>query len=479
VTDLPLRAAALDALRDPARFAKVFLGADLWAKQEEILRAVATKPRTAVKACHSSGKTRVAAIAALWWITRFPDGIVLTTAPTWTQVERLLWGDIRKVLAQARISYPKPNQTSLDLTREKGSPNYAMGLSTNEGVRFQGFHGKMLVIIDEAPGVDADIWEAIDGARAGGDVRVLALGNPTEPGGPFHRAFTDARDSWETITISAFDTPNLAGLTLDDVLTMEPDALDVAPRPYLTLRRWVRETYREYGPESAYVQARVFAEFPTQSEDALISLGWIEAATRRTVTATDDCTAGIDVAGPGEDETVLIVRAGGAIVHEQAWPEADPRGPLLAALAPYRGRLRTVNVDTAGIGYYLARHLEDQGLPVRDVNVGESPTDLERWKNKKAQHYDGLRCRFRDGDIGGPMSAKLVSQLASIRYKHTGRNQLEIESKDKARERGVRSPDRAEALMLAFAEDGVGAALLGWLDLKAEQARQAQEGKAA
>jgi hypothetical protein len=36
-----------------------------------------------------------------------------------------------------------------------------------------------LIILDEAPGVTAEIWEAIEGVRAGDDVRVLALGNPT------------------------------------------------------------------------------------------------------------------------------------------------------------------------------------------------------------------------------------------------------------------------------------------------------------
>jgi hypothetical protein len=53
-----------------------------------------------------------------------------------------------------------------------------VGLSTDQGVRFQGFHGRVLIVIDEAPGVKADIWEAVEGIRAGGDVRVLALGNP-------------------------------------------------------------------------------------------------------------------------------------------------------------------------------------------------------------------------------------------------------------------------------------------------------------
>ena len=74
-------------VRDPVRFCRGLLRQDLWPLQEAILRSVATRPRTAVKACHASGKTFVAAVAVLWFVTRYRDGIVVTTAPTWTQVE--------------------------------------------------------------------------------------------------------------------------------------------------------------------------------------------------------------------------------------------------------------------------------------------------------------------------------------------------------------------------------------------------------
>jgi hypothetical protein len=81
-------------------------------------------------------------------------------------------------------------------------------------VRFQGFHGgHLLVIVDEARGLRGEIWEAIEGARAGGEVHVVALGNPTTAGGVFYDAFTNNRANWKTFTIDAFATPNLDGST--------------------------------------------------------------------------------------------------------------------------------------------------------------------------------------------------------------------------------------------------------------------------
>jgi hypothetical protein len=46
-------------------------------------------------------------------------------------------------------------------------------------------------------------------------------------------------------------------------------------------RRWVREKWHEWGEAPPLWQARVLGEFPTQGDNALISLAWLEAAARR------------------------------------------------------------------------------------------------------------------------------------------------------------------------------------------------------
>jgi hypothetical protein len=56
--------------------------------------------------------------------------------------------------------------------------------------------------------------------------------------GPFYDAFTANRQGWNLITISAFDTPNLQGVTLEQLLDMPDKELDENPHPYLTTRRW-------------------------------------------------------------------------------------------------------------------------------------------------------------------------------------------------------------------------------------------------
>ncbi|HXR24425.1 MAG TPA: hypothetical protein VN742_03610, partial [Candidatus Binataceae bacterium] len=91
------------------------------------------------------------------------------------------------------------------------------------------------------------------------------------------------------------------------------------------------------------------------------------------------------------------------------------------------------------------------GYSVNFVNVGEATVSPDKFANLKAELYWKLRERFEAGEVAGLTDELTISQLASIRYKHNSRGQVVIESKEDARKRGVKSPDRAEALMLAYA----------------------------
>jgi hypothetical protein len=481
-------------LTDPVLFCETWLNSKLAPEQEAIARSVEKNRKTAVKASHSTGKTYLSALLTLWWLARWKEAIVITTAPTKNQVEKLLWAEIHAALKRSRYPFPPAALTHLRME----SKRYALGFTTNvehedEGVKFQGFHAAhVLVILDEAPGVEAKIWKAVNGILASGDTRLLAIGNPTIVGGDFYNAFTSNRDSWATFSISAFDTANFKDVapnaTTDEerakaLLKMGkeyPEQLDICPVPYLVSRRWVYDLIKELGWQHAYVQARVFGKFPTQSEDSLFSLSWLEQAKVRAVqndTASPfKIRVGLDVAGPGDAETVLYAMRGRDIVGFKAWPEADPRGEVVAELRPLlnAGILETVNVDTIGIGYYMARHLEDNGFPVGDVNVGAKPNDEERFFNLKAEAYWGLRMRAESGDLAGLLDESTIAQLTTIRYKQNPRGQTVIESKDDARKRGVKSPDRAEALMLASVQAGTH----GLIELWGREAEQIAKTKA-
>ena len=207
-------------VKDPVLFAKSILGVQVWKGQVEILGSIKSRRRTAVKACHSAGKTFALAIAALWWLARHPEGIVLTTSPTQRQVRTQLWAEIHRLVKQARLPYPRLNTTEFKF---RGDDNFALGLSTNQAEHFQGYHGKsVLIIADEAPGIEGGIWDAIAGIMAGGEVHIVMAGNPTISSGAFFDAFTCDRALWNCISIDALHSPNLNGINLDELLQQVP-----------------------------------------------------------------------------------------------------------------------------------------------------------------------------------------------------------------------------------------------------------------
>jgi hypothetical protein len=116
--------------------------------------------------------------------------------------------------------YPALKTTELVF---RDNNNFAIGFSTNQSENFQGYHGKqVLIIADEAPGIESGIWDAIAGTMAAGKVHIIMAGNPTMPSGAFFDAFTRERALWHCIGIDAFDSPNLKGLTLEKLLQLDP-----------------------------------------------------------------------------------------------------------------------------------------------------------------------------------------------------------------------------------------------------------------
>src|SRR5262245_48331684 len=83
-------------MRDPVNFAKGILGHKVWAAHAACLRAISEHQRVAINAGHASSTTFTAAEAMLWWVTRYTDGIAITTAPKFEQVQKLVFAELHK-----------------------------------------------------------------------------------------------------------------------------------------------------------------------------------------------------------------------------------------------------------------------------------------------------------------------------------------------------------------------------------------------
>lgn len=442
-------------IHDCGAFAEVVLGHDHWEVAEEIMAAISVPgARVAVKSCNASSKTFTAADAVLWAASG--GNMAITTAPTSTQVEHIMWPEIRAAYDGSK--QPLGGRCLVEAL-EIGSGN-AFGISTDQANRLQGFHSKpgkfLLFVVDEGPGLRPELWNAIEGNAAAGDVRILVLGNPTVASGPFFEMF--GASSYKHFTIDAFHTPNLEGLSLEDLLALPEHELDQNVRPYLVTRRWVRDRYLEWGEKNPEWQSRVRGQFPDQSDDALIPRSKIAEAHVRAIMVYPDTPfdAGLDVAGPGDDETVLWIRQGPRLVSMHAWQEANTErllGNIGEVLGRYGDKLETLSADSTGIGWHLAGSIQmlHKQLVVIPVNAGGRTSDPKRFVNLKAELFWLLRHFFLQDLVGGHLDEVTQAQLSSLRWGLNYVGQIEIERKSSLRARGVPSPDRAEALMLAFA----------------------------
>jgi len=183
----------------------------------------------------------------------------------------------------------------------------------------------------------------------------------------------------------------------------------------------------------------------------LIPYSQIREAINRKIEAKGDRVAGVDIARYGEDETVFLLRQGDKVLHIESWAHQDTTfsaGKIARLIREYKPII--TYIDSIGIGAGAFDPLNNEGFPVRAVNVGEMALDKQQYANRRAEYFSLLAKKFERGEIDIPDNTKLASQLAGIKYKFDSHTRLQIESKEIMRRHGERSPDYADALMLAF-----------------------------
>ncbi len=434
--------------RDPVAFLREVLHFDPWSKQVEVIESVRDNTRTAVRSCHAAGKTTIAAMALLWFLAVHPHSKVITTAPTFAQVRDLLWREIR-------VGYEAANGFMggelFDTRLELAADWLAFGLSTDRPERFQGHHAEhLLLVIDEASGVDEAIFEAASGFLTSTGARLLLIGNPTKTSGEFFAAFHSARSFYNTIHIPAEATPAFTG---------ENVPVEVLRR--LVSRQWVEEHARKWGETSPLYQVRVAAEFPSQSDDVVVSLGDLEGAQARELPSGLPLIVSVDVARFGSDETVLVVRSGNVARIAKVYGGRDlmrTTGEIVSLarqLEREHGSKPTVIVDDAGLGGGVTDRLREQGeFHVVDYLGARSARAPRDYPNKRSEDWfalsEVLPLIDLDADEG------LAADLLAPRYSLDSQGRRVVEAKAETKKRLRRSPDKADAVVMAFSIDRPG-----------------------
>ena len=127
----------------------------------------------------------------------------------------------------------------------------------------------------------------------------------------------------------------------------------------------------------------------------------------------------------------------------------DVAGRVAEAVRNWGEKPSQIAVDTIGIGSGVADILRREfGRIVVDVNSSLRMSNGQDY-NLRARMWREMREYLKNG-ASIPNDPDLATDLTALQYEFRG-GELLIESKDNAKKRGIKSPDRADSLALTFA----------------------------
>lgn len=418
----------------PGEFAFFVLGLELYPWQLEAVQAVRHRhSRMALVAANGSGKTAcVNVVLLLWFLYSFPRGIAMVTSGSWNQLSTQLW----------------PN---LELHREK-FPHWLWGkerISTPEGGfiqayssiqpgRAEGHHESLpdrpvMLMADEAKSVPEGIFQAISRCTP----TYLALtSSPGRPEGSFYNAFMapEQRGVYHTVRATAFDCPHI-----------RPERIALAQTLYGP----------DYERDPVY-RSMILAEFTSGDDACIIPLRLVQQAlANKPAPRGGDLYAGVDWAAGG-DETVLAIRQGNQLRLHYCARERD----TTRAAEQIAGTCRRLGVrqacswaDTCGLGIGIIQACEKMHRwRFRQFNGGLAGDDPAHYQDLNIEAWHYLRRSLERGEVCFPdgLDAASIRQLTDRFLYWNNRGKLRCESKEEMRARGLCSPDRADALAMAW-----------------------------
>lgn len=424
----------------PALFAQEALGASPTDQQWEASRELVRTRRVSIRSGHGTGKSAFMAWCVLWFLTCYFPCKVPCTAPTSHQLADILWAEIamwHRKMAERLPELAAEFEWSSEKYSLKSHPHESFAVArTSRPERpeaLQGFHSEnVLFLIDEASGVVEQVFQVAEGALSTDGAFVVMAANPTREDGYFYESHHRMRERWAALHWDGEASP-------------------------LVSRAYVEDMRKKYGEESPVYQVRVKGNFVTAA-DGVIPLGWCEAAKTRDVHPSGPIRWGVDPARFGDDSSALAKRRGNVQLEEtREWHGKDTM--QLAGIikrewddTPSDLRPEAICVDVIGLGAGVVDRLKELSLPVLGINVAETASASDKYNRLRDELWFKGREWLEARDCRMCADDGLIGELTTPKYTILSNGKLKVESKDELKARGVKSPNRADAWLLTFAE---------------------------
>lgn len=456
---------------DPVAYSEEVLRVNWWAKQREIAESLLRPPyRTLVKASHNIGKTHLAGGLVNWWYDIYDPGLVLTTAPTDTQVRDLLWKEVR-VQRGNRGGFRGPQMPRLESSKN----HWAHGFTANDSDGFQGRHEKHLMIIfDEAVGVGAQFWEAAESMFGGEGHAWLCIFNPTDTSSQAY--MEELTGDWHVVTMSMLEHPNViaehCGQEPPYPAAIRYNRVDEYVRKWCTpiLPGETKATDIEWPPESnawwrpgPIAESRMLGRWPSQATYNVWSdSAFAVAEAAELDEGNEPVEMGCDVARFGDDFTAIHVRRGAVSLHHEShngWSTSRTAGRL-KELAREWGQYAQmtpqdiqIKVDDDGVGGGVTDQADDYSFV--PLHAGAKAIEEEKYPNRRSELWFVVAKRADENRLSlskldAETRRELRRQAMAPTWKQDSDGRRVVESKADTKRRIKRSPDDMDAVNLAY-----------------------------
>lgn len=434
--------------KNPVLFAKEVCSftPDPW--QEAVLMDIGNSAKVSVRSGHGVGKTGIEAVTLLWFLSCFRFPKVIATAPTRQQLNDILWSEVEKWRSRSPLLKEILTWTKTYVYMKGYEKRwFAVAKTASEPENMQGFHEEnMLIIVDEASGVEDDIMEAILATLSGANNKLLMCANPTRTSGAFYDSHNRDRALYKCHKVSSLDSSR-------------------------TNKENIASFVRKYGKDSNAVKVRVLGEFPTQEDDVFISLSSVEAAVMNDLPENpkpSSISFGVDVARFGDDSTIISKNVDGKITIPCKRHGQDTMATVgdivrqynfvLEEFPKYRGNV-VVTIDDTGLGGGVTDRLNELKREGKIPQMIIVPANFgAKIEDEKADKYFSgfstwlwsiVRDLLDEKLLQFPNDEDLVAQFSTRKYTVTSSGKIELEKKSDMKKRGLVSPDIADAVALS------------------------------
>ena len=485
---------------DPVGFCKDILNTSITDDVTAMMESVRDHQVTVAVSANATGKSHGAARTAIWFYLVHQNCKVFTAAaPPYENLRNILWGEIGSVAAKYPDLFINHSVTALDIRRGPedfltGVTIPSSGTAEEREAKFSGKHQEyMLFVLDEGDAIPDDVYRGIESCMSGGiEVRLLIMFNPRHASGAVYRMQRD--HTANVVHLSAFNHPNV--ITGDNII---PGAVDRET----TVRRinmWARPLHPDEKAEDATVfdlpeflvstQAKrqgggifpplvagkykiinsafaymVLGRYPAAGSSQLISQEWISKARSRYdiyVATHGDIPPvgssgimGLDCAEFGDDLNVAVGRFGGYLTQLKTWGGVDMIETGKKAAVWYGlNKVDRANIDATGVGAGVAPHMQTFDCIAARIMVASKPelkTEIGEFRILRDELWWRVREWLRT-DPGSmlPPDEELIEELTCPTYS-TDSGKIEVMKKKDMKEILSRSPNKADALCLTFA----------------------------